>query len=102
MLLAALRNQKIHLGGKERQDDYFRPAEQFGIQNADGLFAAALQALVLYPGALDPITGRFLEGEACVIDPDEAEKFDQSFPQKEKRVMPSQARFLELVQMVHE
>lgn len=57
---------------------------------------------MLYPGALDPITGRFLEEEACVIDPDEAEKADQSFPQKEKRVMPSQARFLELVQMVHE
>ncbi len=57
---------------------------------------------MLYPGALDPITGRFLEGEACVIDPDEAEKFDQSFPHKEKRVMPSQARFLELVQMVQE
>uniref|UniRef100_UPI003FF11B94 hypothetical protein n=1 Tax=Candidatus Fimivicinus sp. TaxID=3056640 RepID=UPI003FF11B94 len=102
MLLAALRNQKIHCGRKERQDDYFRPAEQFGIQNADGLFAAALQALVLYPGALDPITGRFLEEEACVIDPDEAEKFDQSFPQKEKSVMLGQARFLELVQMVHE
>lgn len=102
MLLAALRNQKFVFSGKERHDDYFRPAEQFGIQNADGLFAAALQALVLYPGALDPITGRFLEGEACVIDPDEAEKFDQSFPHKEKRVMPSQARFLELVQMVHE
>ncbi len=102
MLLAALRNQKFVFSGKERHDDYFRPAEQFGIQNADGLFAAALQALVLYPGALDPITGRFLEGEACVIDPDEAEKFDQSFPHKEKRVMPSQARFLELVQMVQE
>lgn len=57
---------------------------------------------MLYPGALDPITGRFLEGEACVIDPDEAEKFDQSFPHKEKHVMPSQARFLELVQMVQE
>lgn len=57
---------------------------------------------MLYPGALDPITGRFLEEEACVIDPDEAEKFDQPFPQKKKRVMPSQARFLELVQMVQE
>lgn len=80
----------------------FRPAEAYGIRNGEGLYAAALQALELFPGALDGVSGRYLEGAAYQIDPARAEAFDRTFPQKEKRVTPSQARFLELVRMVHE
>lgn len=79
----------------------FRPAEAYGIRNGEGFYAAALQALELFPGALGGISGRYLEGEAYETDPAGAEAFDRSFPPKEKRVTPSQARFLELVRMVH-
>lgn len=80
----------------------FRPAEEYGIRNSDGRFAAALQALELSPGALEGVSGRYLEAEAYAIDLAAAADFDRAFPQKEKRETPSQARFLELVRMVHE
>lgn len=80
----------------------FRPAEDYGIRNADGRYAAALQALELSSGALAGISGRYQEGAAYAIDPAAAEAFDMVFPKKEKRVTPSQARFLELARMVHE
>lgn len=80
----------------------FVAAEAFNIRSNQGLFAAALQVYELKPGALQCISGRFDEGEAYQIDPDLSTEFDKGFPIKEKLVTPSQARFLELVKMVHE
>lgn len=80
----------------------FAAAEKFNIRSSQGLFAAALQAYELTPGALSGISGRFDEGEAYQIDPDLSAEFDKDFPFKEKLVTPSQTRFLEMVKMVHE
>ncbi len=79
----------------------FAAAEKFNIRSSQGLFAAALQAYELFPGALNGVSGRFEEGTAYEIDSDLAEEFEKTFPFKEKLVTPSQARFMELVQMVH-
>jgi hypothetical protein len=80
----------------------FDAAENFNIRSSQGLFAAALQACELHQGALAGVNGRFEEGEAYDFDPDLAEEFEKTFPFKEKHETTSQARFLELVQMVHE
>lgn len=80
----------------------FEAAEKFNIRNGHGMFAAALQAYELYPGALQGISGRFEEGEAYQMDPAQAVEFDKTFPFKETHETLSQSRFLEVIKMVHE
>lgn len=80
----------------------FVAAEEFKIRTNQGLYAAALQAYELQPGALSGVSGKFDEGEAYQIDPELSAQFDKGFPFKEKLVTPSQSRFMELVRMVHE
>lgn len=78
----------------------FVPAEQYGIGTQDNMYAAALQAFELYPGALAGCAGRFYEDSAFEVDLQAAEEFDRSFPDKEKKSgLPSQARFQEVVGM---
>lgn len=81
----------------------FVAAEHFHVTNAEGKYAAALQACELVPNALDGVSGRFLEGAAYEIDPFAAEQFDKSFSPKEKiSGGASQERFQELVKMVRD
>jgi len=75
----------------------FRQSKEFGVTNRDGRFPAALQALELYPNALQGITGQFDEGKVYEIDDNELAEFDQEFPVKERIKMSSQDRFLEMV-----
>jgi predicted N-acetyltransferase YhbS len=76
----------------------FRQSKEFGVTNRDGKFPAALQALELYPNALQGITGQFDEGRIYEeIDDNELAEFDQEFPVKERIKMSSQDRFLEMV-----
>ena len=77
----------------------FRPAEAFGICTADGMYAAALQALELFPGALDGVHGRFFESPAFEVDVYAAEAFDKGFPRRPKRETPSQRTFQQLAAM---
>lgn len=78
----------------------FAPAEKYGIGTPDNMYAAALQAMELYPGALAGCTGRFFEDPLFEIDPQAAEEFDQGFAAKERQSgLPSQARFEEVVGM---
>jgi len=74
----------------------FQSAQAFGISTSEGKFIDPLMALEIVPGALDHVSGRFLEGEAYSVDPDELIKFDKTFPFKEKRVTESQKRFAEM------
>lgn len=75
----------------------FRPASEFGILTPDGKTHPAMQALALYEGALDGITGRFFEDPIYeTIDAAKVEAFDKSFPPKEKAVTESQKRFAAL------
>ncbi|MFA0815162.1 MAG: GNAT family N-acetyltransferase [Anaerofustis sp.] len=79
----------------------FVPAETYRIKNASGKYADALQVLELEKGAMEDISGRFCEGAIYDIDEKEAEAFDAQFPPKEKGYLPSQDRFMEMVQSVH-
>lgn len=76
----------------------FAPAEEYGIGTPDNMYAAALQAFELCPGALAECEGRFYESSAFEVDPQAAEEFDRGFPDKERKSgLPSQARFQQVV-----
>jgi putative acetyltransferase len=71
----------------------FRCAEKYDIKTSDGKYAVALQALELAMGALREISGRFVETESFAVDENDFQKYDTSFPYKEKTVTESQADF---------
>ncbi len=79
----------------------FVAAELFGIHGTEGWFSPALQALELAPGALQGISGTFVEGEAYRVDPEAAAAFDLSFPPRAKEETPSQTRYRELLSLAH-
>ena len=72
----------------------FKTAKEYGISDPDGRFPVAHLVLELYEGALKEISGKFFASEVFNIDPNAAEVFDQSFPQNEKLVLPSQELFI--------
>ena len=76
----------------------FRASKEFRITNGEGKYPAALLALELYPGALADIQGKFDEGKAYHIDPQELEEFEKGFAKKEKLAAKSQERFAVLSQ----
>ncbi len=78
----------------------FTAAETFRIGTSDNMYAAALQALELFPGALAGISGCFHEDAVYGIDEAAAKEFDRGFPQKELQSdLPMQKRFMEMIQM---
>lgn len=78
----------------------FRPAKEFGIRTADGMYAAALQACELYEGALCGLSGRYVEDPIYEVDIQAAEAFDQAFPPMEKQSgVKMQQRFLKIASM---
>ncbi len=72
----------------------FKTAKEYGISDPDGKFPMAHLVLELHEGALNGVSGKFFASEVFNIDPKAAEAFDQTFPQKEKLVLPSQASFI--------
>lgn len=78
----------------------FRPAKEFGIRTADGMYAAALQACELYEGALCGLSGRYVEDPIYEVDIQAVEAFDQAFPPMEKQSgVKMQQRFLKIASM---
>ena len=78
----------------------FAAAETYNIGTSDNMYAVALQAIELFPGALSNISGRFFEDAIYEIDEAGAKEFDKTFPQKElQHDLPSQKRFCQLVGM---
>lgn len=61
----------------------FRRASRYAIVSAGGSSWDALMAMELYDGALDGITGRFMEDEVYAVDPEELAEFEKEFPDKE-------------------
>lgn len=61
----------------------FRRASRYGILSSGGSSWDAIMALELYDGALDGITGRFIEDEVFEVDPEELAEFEKGFPHKE-------------------
>ena len=69
----------------------FRRASRYDIVSADGSSRDALMAMELYDGALDGITGRYIEDEVYEVDPEELAEFEKGFPYKEPvRLLPAQ------------
>jgi putative acetyltransferase len=77
----------------------FRCAERYDVRNSEGQFAIALLAYELVPGALRDKVGRFKESEAFVVDETEFQKFESTFPPKEKAVTESQTEFRVMVSL---
>ncbi|MHC1786530.1 MAG: GNAT family N-acetyltransferase [Christensenellales bacterium] len=75
----------------------FVKAENFRICTPDHMYADALQACELYPGALANIRGAFHEDAVFQVTREEADLFDRGFPPKVEGFLPSQARFREVV-----
>jgi predicted N-acetyltransferase YhbS len=62
----------------------FEPCIKYHISNDEGKFPKAMQVFELEKGCLEHVSGIFLESPIFVIDPEEAETFDKTFPPKEK------------------
>lgn len=77
----------------------FLPGQEFDIRTEDGMYAAALQVLELYPGALSGVSGRFVESEVFTVDERAAEAFDKGFSRKEKKITPTQLEFQKIAGM---
>jgi predicted N-acetyltransferase YhbS len=71
----------------------FRCAEKYEIKTADDKFAVALQGLELKQGALNNVSGRFIESAAFAVDETEFAQYDATFPSKEKKETDSQREF---------
>jgi len=79
----------IHFYGKSG----FTYAGSFGIRYHDlpeGADASFFLCKELIPGYLDGITGEYTPPQGYFVDAAAAEAFDQSFPYKEKLVLPGQ------------
>jgi len=61
----------------------FRRASRYGITSGNGSSFDALMAMELYHGALEGITGRYIEDEVYNINPEELAEFDKDFLHKE-------------------
>ena len=66
----------------------FRRASRYGIVSSGGGSWDALMAMELYDGALDGITGRYIEDEVYEVDPKEMAEFEKRFPYKEPVQLP--------------
>ena len=78
----------------------FVPGETFGIASKQNTYHAALQTLVLQPGALDNASGLLIDDDVYTIDPEENRLFDQTFPAKALvEGTPSQQRFQKIIAM---
>ena len=71
----------------------FVGGKKYNISMPDGKFYIGLLALPLYDGALDNISGYAAFSDALEPSTEEIEKFDITFPTKEKKVQDSQKEF---------
>jgi predicted N-acetyltransferase YhbS len=71
----------------------FRCAEKYEIRTADDKFAVSLQVLELRQGALNNVSGRFVESAAFAVDEAAFAKYDAAFPFREKKGTDSQREF---------
>jgi putative acetyltransferase len=71
----------------------FRCAEKYEIKTAEDKFAVSLQVLELRHGALNNVSGRFVESAAFAVDEAEFAQYEATFPFKEKKETDSQREF---------
>jgi putative acetyltransferase len=71
----------------------FRCAEKYEIKTAEDKFAVSLQVLVLRQGALNNVSGRFIESADFAVDEAGFAQYEATFPFKEKKETDSQREF---------
>lgn len=71
----------------------FVGGKQYGIAASDGRYMKALLAKELHNGALQDVSGRFIEDPAFAVTESALEAFDAQFPHKEKAETDSQKAF---------
>lgn len=76
----------------------FLQGERFDIYSNDGFYNPALQVLELVPGALNGVSGSFIEDKAYHIDSRDVSKFEATFPPKEKMETKSQIKFRDFLE----
>ncbi|MFV0350941.1 MAG: GNAT family N-acetyltransferase [Oscillospiraceae bacterium] len=77
----------------------FVPAKRFGIKTPNGNYLQVLMVYPLHANALPALGGVLFESPLYHVDAKKAAIFDQSFPVRQKQEnLPSQKRFLQLVQ----
>lgn len=79
----------------------FKPAEDYGIRLANGMYIPSLQIYELKPKSIT-VGGRFIESEVYDQAPESVIAFDKSFPKKEKFKTETQKHFREMLEMMHE
>jgi putative acetyltransferase len=79
----------------------FRSSEKYDITNSEGKYAFALMAHELVPGALRNISGRLFDSEAYKVDEDDFQRYEKTFPHKDKTVIQSQTEFRILSGLVY-
>lgn len=78
----------------------FSAAENYKIRTAEDMYAAALLATELFPGALSARSGKFIEDPIFNVDETAVEEFERQFPHKERKSGgTAQMRFQELLGM---
>lgn len=71
----------------------FLGGKKYSISMPDGKFYIGLLVLSLYEGALDNISGYAAFSKVFDVTQEEVDKFDKSFPPKEKKYQASQDEF---------
>jgi putative acetyltransferase len=71
----------------------FRCGEKYDIKTADDKYAVALLAMELKQGALNNMTGRFIESTVFEVDENKLIEYDATFTFKEKTETESQRDF---------
>lgn len=80
----------------------FLGTKKYGISMPDGKYYTGIMALPLKKGALDQVTGKIVFSEGMYPDQTHLAGFDETFPPKEKKVLPCQAKFEAAVNEIDE
>ncbi|MGG5317710.1 GNAT family N-acetyltransferase [Enterococcus sp. AZ072] len=71
----------------------FVGSKKYNLAMPDGKFYTGIMVLPLYEGALDGISGTIHFSDAMYPDESAFAEYDATFPEKEKKVLPCQAKF---------
>jgi predicted N-acetyltransferase YhbS len=80
----------------------FLGGKKYNISMPDGKFYKGLLVLPLYEGALDNISGYASFSDALDVTDEEVDKFDLSFPSKEKKYQESQKEYEDTISLLDE
>ncbi len=71
----------------------FKSCKKYGVSTENGTFPAGMLVKELIPDALSGTSWIYHESSVMHIDEKEAQRFDDTFPKKERKYLPSQEEF---------